>query len=180
MTRKKIYIIISFVLILSIAYGIGLHPINSRFKQVEIEEIPLGVQHQVRGNIWLNVNHVTFLNKEELEERYGYRQEYEGDIIGILVDTSYINKGDEKQIIATYNNNIETTGYSNGIDPILFGSCNSYELNFELDSGEEKDIVLTYILMDFQFSGKRWRAIKEDDFYISSSRYPIKTKWLLG
>lgn len=179
MRKKKIYIIIAVLLVLSIGYSIGVYRINSKFKQVKIKEIPLGVQYQVNNDIWMKVNGVMFLDKEELEKTYEYRHEYEGEIIGILVESTYLNKGDEKQIVTTYNNNIERTGYSNGIDPILFSRLNLCDLNFELDGGEEKDIVLTYILMDFQFNNKRWENIENGGFYISSSRYPIKTKWLL-
>ena len=56
-----------------------------------------------------------------------------------------LKQGDEKQIVTTYNNNIERTGYSNGIDPILFSRLNLCDLNFELDGERKRYSINLYI-----------------------------------
>jgi len=178
--KKRVIKIVSIILIimLSIGYGIGICKINSRYK-VEVEEIPFGVTYEVIDGVKMKVNGYRCLDKEELVKAYDYMVDYEGDIKAILVSVTYRNESGQTKGVATYNNNIELVGYSNGIDPILYSVCNSFDLEFELKNGEEKDIILTYILLDFQFTDGKWKQIEEEEFLLSTSRYPVKTIWRL-
>lgn len=165
--------------ILVILYGVGIHKINTQFKQVKIKEIPFGVEHEIMDGVQMKVNGFTRMDKEEVYQTYGYKSDYEGEIKAFLVDVTYINENEDTQMIATYNSNIERVGYSNGIEPILYSLCNPFGLEFELKSGEKKDVILTYIVMDFQFRDKKWKEIDKENFFITTSRYPVKTNWLL-
>ncbi len=174
---KKIMFCIFFILALGFIYG--AYQINTTYKQVKLEEIPLGEIHELIEGIQMKVNELAIIDKEELRNRYGYNMDYEGDIKGFFVSVTYTNESDKTQMIAAYNNNIERVGYSNGIDPIPYSMCNKDGLDFELRKGESKDIILTYILMDFQFTKQLWMKIKKEAFVLTTSRYPIKTNWLL-
>lgn len=167
------------IFILVLGYGFGFYRINSQFKQVKRQTIPVGVEQEVIKGIQMKVNGLSYIDKEELYRTYGYKMDYEGDIRAFLVSATYSNESGYTRIIAAYNSNIERVGYSNGIDPVLYSICNPIEMDFELKNGEKKDVILTYIIMDFQFTDHKWKKMKEEDFFISTSRYPVKTIWQL-
>lgn len=176
--KKKIMFCI--FLILALGYIYGAYQINTKFKQVKIEEIPFGMEHEVNNGVIMTVNGLSTMNKEELENSYGYKIDYEGGIKGFFVSVTYANESDKAQKIAAYNNNIERVGYSNGIDPILYSICNTDGLDFELEKGEKKDVILTYVLLDFQFADRKWKNMKDESFVLTTSRYPTRTNWLLN
>ena len=97
----------------------------------------------------------------------------------ILVNVTYFNKTDKSKTVDTRPNSIEKTGYSTATEMEFYHICNSLGLEFELKGGEEKEIILPYILFKFQFKPNEWEKIEDKEFYISNSRYPVKTKWML-
>lgn len=179
MRRIKTKILIGVFLLAVIGYGIGVHQINTRFKQVKVEEIAFGTEYEVASDVYMKVNGFSYMGKEELFQVYGYKLTYEGEIKAFLIPVTYSNESESTQSIAAYNNNIERVGYSNGIDPMLYDIVNHYGLEFELEKGEKKDITLTYILSDFQFANKKWKKMQGEEFVVTTSRYPIKRNWLL-
>ncbi len=179
MKKGKIKIKMGIIFILALGYVFGAYKINTQFKQVKLEEISFGTEHEVISGVQMKVNGFSRMDKEELYRNYGYKMDYDGEIKAFFVPVTYSNESEKAQMVATYNNNIERVGYSNGIDPLLYNMCNTCGLEFELEKGEKKNIILTYILLDFQFTDKKWNKINEEDFVITTSRYPIKTDWLL-
>ena len=41
----------------------------------------------------------------------------------------------------------------------------------------EREVILPYILSAFQFTPSEWQKLEDEEFYLSTSRYPVKTKW---
>ena len=60
---------------------------------------------------------------------------------------------------------------------MFYGICNPFDLEFELKAGEEREVILPYILSAFQFTPAEWQKLEDEEFYLSTSRYPVKTKW---
>lgn len=43
----------------------------------------------------------------------------------------------------------------------------------------EREVILPYILSDFQFTPSEWQKLEDEEFYLSTTRYPVKTKWMM-
>ena len=96
-----------------------------------------------------------------------------------LVNVTYFNKTNKSETVDTRPNSIEKTGYSTATEMMLYSLCNQFDLDVTLKSGEEKEVILPYILYKFQFEQGEWEKLEDEVFYISNSRYPVKTKWML-
>ena len=72
---------------------------------------------------------------------------------------------------------VEKTGHTNATEMMFYGICNPFDLEFELKSGEEREVILPYILSAFQFTTAEWQKLEDEEFYLSTTRYPVKTKW---
>lgn len=119
------------------------------------------------------------MTKEEAEKRYTYDPGVTEEAKIILVKVKYLNKTNESRSVDTRPNSIEKTGYSTATEMEFYHICNSLGLEFELKGGEEKEIILPYILFKSQFMPSEWGKIGEEVLYVSNSRYPVKTKWML-
>lgn len=97
----------------------------------------------------------------------------------ILVNVTYFNKTDKSKTVDTRPNSIEKTGYSTATEMMFYSLCNQFDLDVTLKAGEKKEVILPYILFKFQFKQSEWEKLEDEVFYISNSRYPVKTKWML-
>ena len=52
-----------------------------------------------------------------------------------------------------------------------------YKVNTGLSVKEE--VILPYILSAFQFTPSEWQKLEDEEFYLSTSRYPVKTKGMM-
>lgn len=90
------------------------------------------------------------------------------------------NQTSEPQNISIAQMYAETLTWTNGIDAEIFGMLNKDESNFvdpqclEIEPDQNKNIVLTYIMYDFQFQKNDWEEVKISNFDLSLSRYPVK------
>lgn len=97
----------------------------------------------------------------------------------ILVNVTYFNKTDKSKTVDIRPNSIEKTGYSTATEMMFYSLCNQFDLDVTLKAGEKKEVILPYILFKFQFKQREWEKLEDEVFYISNSRYPVKTKWML-
>ena len=172
-------IIIGAVILLVVLFAFRVYKVNSEIRAVKEDIIPFGTEREVSNSVNMKINGYTVLSKEEAKETYDYDLEMDEEVKIILVNVTYFNKTDKSKTVDTRPNSIEKTGYSTATEMEFYHICNSLGLEFELKGGEEKEIILPYILFKFQFKPNEWEKIEDKEFYISNSRYPVKTKWML-
>ena len=172
-------VIIGAVILLVVLHAFRVYKVNSEIRAVKEVIIPFGTEREVSNNVNMKINGYTVLSKEEAKEKYNYDLEMDEEVKIILVNVTYFNKTNKSKTVDTRPNSIEKTGYSTATEMEFYHICNSLGLEFELKGGEEKEIILPYILFQFQFKPNEWEKIEDKEFYISDSRYPVKTKWML-
>ena len=172
-------VIIGAVILLTALYIFRVYKVNSEIQAVKEDIIPFGTEKEVSNGLSMKVDGYESITKEEAEKRYDYELEMDEEAKIILVKVTYSNKTNKNKTVDTRPNSIEKTGYTNATEIMLYNYLNSFELDFELKSGEKREVLLPYVLFKFQFKQNEWENLDEDVFYISNSRYPVKTKWLL-
>ena len=172
-------IITGLCALLAVLYIFKVYKINTEFKSPKEEIIPFGTERESGDGVSMKVNGCTILSKEEVNEKYDYDLMLAEEVKIVLVTVTYFNETDKSKTVDTRPNSIEKTGYSTATEMEFYHICNSLGLEFELKGGEEKEIILPYILFKSQFMPSEWGKIGEEVLYISNSRYPVKTKWML-
>ena len=171
--------IVGAVILLIILYAFRVYKVNSEIRAVKEDMIPFGTEREVTNGVTMKVKGYTVLSKEEAKEKYDYDLEMDEEVKIILVNVTYFNKTNKSKTVDTRPNSIEKTGYSTATEMMLYSLCNQFDLDVTLKSGEKKEVILPYILYKFQFEQGEWEKLEDKVFYISNSRYPVKTKWML-
>ena len=172
-------VIIGTVILLVVLYAFRVYKVNSEIRAVKEDIIPFGTEREVSNSVNMKINGYTVLSKEEAKEKYNYDLEMDEEVKIILVNVTYFNKTDKSKTVDTRPNSIEKTGYSTATEMMFYSLCNQFDLDVTLKAGEKKEVILPYILFKFQFKQSEWEKLEDEVFYISNSRYPVKTKWML-
>ena len=175
---KKVAIV-GAVILLVVLYAFRVYKVNSEIRAVKEDIIPFGTEREVSNSVNMKINGYTVLSKEEAKEKYNYDLEMDEEVKIILVKVTYFNKTNKSKTVDTRPNSIEKTGYSTATEMMFYSLCNQFDLDVTLKAGEKKEVILPYILFKFQFKPNEWEKIEDKEFYISNSRYPVKTKWML-
>lgn len=172
-------VIIGAVILLVVLHAFRVYKVNSEIRAVKEVIIPFGTEREVSNNVNMKINGYTVLSKEEAKEKYNYDLEMDEEVKIILVNVTYSNKTNKSKTVDTRPNSIEKTGYSTATEMMFYSLCNQFDLDVTLKAGEKKEVILPYILFKFQFKQREWEKLEDEVFYISNSRYPVKTKWML-
>lgn len=172
-------VIIGVVILLVVLHAFRVYKVNSEIRAVKEVIIPFGTEREVSNNVNMKINGYTVLSKEEAKEKYNYDLEMDEEVKIILVNVTYFNKTNKSKTVDTRPNSIEKTGYSTATEMMFYSLCNQFYLDVTLKAGEKKEVILPYILFKFQFKQREWEKLEDEVFYISNSRYPVKTKWML-
>ena len=172
-------VIIGVVILLVVLHAFRVYKVNSEIRAVKEVIIPFGTEREVSNNVNMKINGYTVLSKEEAKEKYNYDLEMDEEVKIILVNVTYFNKTNKSKTVDTRPNSIEKTGYSTATEMMFYSLCNQFDLDVTLKAGEKKEVILPYILFKFQFKQREWEKLEDEVFYISNSRYPVKTKWML-
>jgi hypothetical protein len=172
-------VIIGAVILLVVLHAFRVYKVNSEIRAVKEVIIPFGTEREVSNNVNMKINGYTVLSKEEAKEKYNYDLEMDEEVKIILVNVTYFNKTNKSKTVDTRPNSIEKTGYSTATEMMFYSLCNQFDLDVILKAGEKKEVILPYILFKFQFKQREWEKLEDEVFYISNSRYPVKTKWML-
>lgn len=175
----KKQVIIGTVILLVVLYAFRVYKVNSEIRAVKEDIIPFGTEREVSNSVNMKINGYTVLSKEEAKEKYDYDLGMDEEVKIILVNVTYFNKTDKSKTVDTRPNSIEKTGYSTATEMMFYSLCNQFDLDVTLKAGEKKEVILPYILFKFQFKQSEWEKLEDEVFYISNSRYPVKTKWML-
>ena len=161
-------VIVGAVILLIVLYAFRVYKVNSEIRAVKEDMIPFGTEREVTNGVTMKVNGYTVLSKEKAKEIYDYDLEMDEEVKIILVNVTYFNKTNKSKTVDTRPNSIEKTGYSTATEMMLYSLCNQFDLDVTLKSGEEKEVILPYILFKFQFEQGEWEKLEDKVFYISN------------
>ncbi len=191
MIRKKFFMVLLIVVIvLAIIFSvIRITYLNNTYSNPQIIEHKIG-EFIDGGGVSVCVKKSKLIGGQEFEERFkNYTQLVENDDGSVVRGEQYkvlliymdiTNQTSETQNISIAQMYAETLTWTNGIDAEIFGMLNKDESNFvdpqclEIEPDQNKNIVLTYIMYDFQFQKNDWEEVKISNFDLSLSRYPVK------
>ena len=172
---KKIFVTILLALIL-VLYILRVYKVNTELS-VKEEVIPYATEREVGHGEYMKVKEYTVLTSKEAKDKYDFEYDTDEDVKIYLVKVVYSNKARDKKMVDTRPVSVEKTGYTNATEMMFYGICNPFDLEFELKSGEEREVILPYILSAFEFTTAEWQKLEDEEFYLSTTRYPVKTKW---
>ncbi|MDR3316084.1 MAG: hypothetical protein LBS98_06385 [Coriobacteriales bacterium] len=94
----------------------------------------------------------------------------------ILVHVAIRNNLDEQTIVPVYDYRLQSSSWHNGIQQDLFFEINNRDsLLLELSSKEQADLVLVYLMYDFQFySNSDWVSMQTTQYDLVLMVYPDK------
>lgn len=178
---KKIHVIYIALALVFFAFSVSkIYAVNTAFPQTEKVVVEAGDTYTVAGNIMLQVKGASWLDRAQLEEKYGREmgllQNF--DYKAIVVEVVLKNTADVEQEFELYNLYLESeTWYTNGIDMEMYMVDNEPMMKIELEAGEEKRLYLPYSMSDVQFTDEEWKTLREETFYLVKERYPVKVYW---
>ena len=156
--------------------------INRRFPQSNRVIYSCGETGVWNETLAITVKGREWLDSEEVNKRYGdcENQIKGADHCTVLVEMSFKNIGDSKELVQPYHLYLECLGWCNGVSREVYFCCNDDEFEFELKPKEEKTILLPYTIFSVDYKDKEWDSVKEKDYSISILQYPTKACWKIS
>lgn len=185
MKRGVKLIVVAFVVVLCIVTAIKIIQINRTYPQVQVQNIDVGKTEEMKDGICMQVEKTKWLSKNEAEKAYGedFKREMEKGINyrTIEVTVNLTNQSNKEQEMDLYDIYFENDIYCNGLVPEIFGELNgNADMGIRLTSGEEKQVILGYLVYEKQFTGKQWKNLETTPFYLANQRYPVKKRWAIN
>ncbi len=190
--RKKIIFVITAVVLVAAAVlsAVRISFLNEKYPDPQIVEYKTGEKID-GGAVKLRINRTEMLDggqfkkvcPEYVEDVYDYdgNKITEDQYRVILIYADVINETSELQSIGLGQFRTMTKTWSNGIESTIYNHLNDVKDKEKLgldrvdvEAGKSKAIILPYVLYDFQFHNDEWENIKNDDFLLSMSYYPVK------
>jgi len=182
MKKKTRILTVIIIVAVALVLGLQLYTMNKQYPQAIVNTIAVKQEEKFIDGIMLSVNDYQWMNREEVELKYGENLvSSEEESFSILVDIRIRNTTNTTICFPLYQIYIEKLGYCNGINAELFMECNPKHPNLqvEIDANKKMDYTLTYTLYKMQFSEKEWETIKNKEFFIAGPRYPVKNCWMI-
>ena len=171
---KRMHIIYIALALVFFAFTVSkIYAVNTAFPQAEKVQVEAENAYPVAENMMLQVNDVSWLDRSQLEEKYGREmgllQNF--DYKAIVVEVVLKNTADVEQEFELYNLYLESeTWYTNGIDMEMYMVDNEPMMKIRLEAGEQKTFYLPYSMSDVQFTDEEWEELQEEI-------YPVKVYW---
>lgn len=175
---KKRRIIISVVaIIVIIAIACGYSSINHQFPQSKVMKTKMGEEQEFQKGVTIRVDKRAILSDkaaDEIFKKVGFKPDFDIKVMEVTVTLD--NKSQKNETLHMSDMYLESTGASNGLSKSISDVSDGYYagLTQELKPGESRQIILPYEILSNQFSKSQWKKIKERDFRLTYSAYPVK------
>lgn len=148
--------------------------INLKYKNPTIEEASLNEAVRYNGYEFV-VQSGYFLNDDELLEVWGDDLNNYSDAEAYMVTIDITKVDADADYISLGNFELLSETYRQGPDLLVFRALNDHlsKLFNELDQGETQTYIFPYMLVKEQFSNSQWKKIKERQYNIVFTLYPI-------
>jgi len=144
---------------------------------------PIVQKYEMSESVMMDKLKVTVLDYQWLDEQEIIGNYPDLDIIipdneikSLFITLSFENTGVAELLVESYYYTLESFGWCNGANLELFHEINDDESNmrFYLQAEEKCTLVLPYTIVSSHFSKNNWKDIRETQFDLTLSLYPIK------
>lgn len=189
MKKQAIKIVVVVLILAGIIFaGTRIYNINRKYPDPKIINYTQGEDIK-GGDIVLNVtksNFFTYNNimqvcpnyKNQMLNRKNYS---ENDINFLVAEIQMKNESNEVKKTSLTQVIAESGAWSNGFDMDLFIALNNVDkVYISLEGHEERTFKVPYIMYKSQFKSSEWESVKDREYELVLSTYPVKNQVILN
>lgn len=174
---KKVILAFTLILIFAGSFTVYYKKINEQFPKAQLVEGEMHEKQEYEEDISICVDKTKWAESEEKEDIYraiGGGPSFDSELL--LVSATITNTVATTQDVNISQCYVETMGWSNGVNQLLYSNYNSDSASIiiTLKENESKSIVLPYLILSNAFEKEEWEKIKTRTFFLTYSLYPIK------
>lgn len=182
---KKRIVYSAFVIAIFLGVLVGYRNINHKYPERQTVGVAKGEQTKFAEGVDISITDFRWFSEEEKKELY-HAQNIEIDAVTsdeeiceitvMLENRSQVKKRVEDQYLM-----LESTGISNGYN-FMYEKAFPKRYGIEdrtLEAGEKKSVTHLYSISSLWFRDKDWEDVKEREYWLTFTSYPIRTiLWL--
>ncbi len=181
--RKSKCISCVILLILIALYSFFVYKVNQKYPKEVSVRVDFQEEESLQEGVALKLEKAKIYDNQEAMQKFGQSLEDEmADGIAcrvVQLDVTLKNETKQEQWVDLYQLYLEDQSYANGIAADLQTKTDTPELEVTLNGEEEKEASLCYLLYENQFTKKKWKKMKTEDFWLARETYPEKYIWML-
>ena len=169
------YGISSFMVVVVLVIGINL-----KYPKAQLEEKQLG-EAMMADDFEITATDVSFMSQEDFSDIYAFEKEMFKEAECIMVTVNIKNMSEEKQRVTLEGFTLTSQAWTTCTAPDKYMAVNA-KWNSEqyqsgpiyIESGEERKLILPFLLVKNGFTQKQWGHVKERNYELVLSLYPVK------
>lgn len=174
---KKVILAFTLILISASCFTGYYKKVNEQFPKPQLVEGKMHEKQEYEEDISICVDKTKWFESEEKEEIYraiGGGPSFDSELL--LVSATITNTAATAQDVNISQCYVETMGWANGVNQLLYSNYNSESASIiiTLKENESKSIVLPYLILSNAFQKEEWDKIKTRTFFLTYSIYPTK------
>lgn len=167
--------VIAFLVYLVLVIGINL-----KYPKAQLEEKQLG-EAMTADDFEITATDVSFMSQEDFSDIYAFEKEIFKEAECIMVTVNIKNMSEEKQRVTLDRFALTSQAWTNCAMPDKYMAVNK-KWNSEqyqsgpiyIESGEERTLILPFLLVKKGFRQKQWEHVKERNYELVLALYPVK------
>lgn len=169
--------------------GIRIYSVNSKYPDPKIINYKQGEDIK-GGDIVLNVAKSDFLTYNDIMQvcpdyknqmKVNGKTVSEDDVNFLVAEIQMKNESDEVKKTSLTQVIAESGAWSNAFDMDLFIALNNIDkVYISLDGHEERTFKVPYIMYKSQFKSSEWESVKDREYELVLSTYPVKNQVILN
>ena len=169
------YGISSFMVVVVLVIGINL-----KYPKAQLEEKQIG-EAMTADDFEITATDVSFMSQEDFSDIYAFEKEMFKEAECIMVTVNIKNMSEEKQRVTLEGFTLTSQAWTTCTAPDKYMAVNE-KWNSEqyqsgsiyIESGEERKLILPFLLVKNGFTQKQWEHVKERNYELVLSLYPVK------
>ena len=169
------YGISSFMVVVVLVIGINL-----KYPKAQLEEKQLG-EAMTADDFEITAIDVSFMSQEDFSDIYAFEKEMFKEAECIMVTVNIKNMSEEKQRVTLEGFTLTSQAWTTCTAPdkymAVYEKWNSEQYqsgSIYIESGEERKLILPFLLVKNGFRQKQWEHVKERNYELVLSLYPVK------
>jgi hypothetical protein len=173
-------IIVAVSVIVFLVYLVLVIGINLKYPKAQLEEKQLG-EAMTADDFEITATDVSFMSQEDFSDIYAFEKEMFKEAECIMVTVNIKNMSEEKQRVTLEGFTLTSQAWTTCTAPDKYMAVNA-KWNSEqyqsgpiyIESGEERKLILPFLLVKNGFTQKQWGHVKERNYELVLSLYPVK------
>ena len=165
----------SFMVVVVLVIGINL-----KYPKAQLEEKQIG-EAMTADDFEITATDVSFMSQEDFSDIYAFEKEMFKEAECIMVTVNIKNMSEEKQRVTLEGFTLTSQAWTTCTAPDKYMAVNE-KWNSEqyqsgsiyIESGEERKLILPFLLVKNGFTQKQWEHVKERNYELVLSLYPVK------